>query len=232
MIITALTESSQSPFYTSGFLMRIRRLLEIVAPRSTVAISEMQAAEKKLQGAKKKGQKSRDAINELRSISDLLHQDPDATLPKGFDKKKAPSLHDRIVVHRELLKTTVHKLKQLDAIMIKSNRADQRDVIFDVAFLMSLSIPPQRTAAWREALYGVPESKTMFDPDGSLADSFLAGTPVYICWREETGSYGLSQLRTKTGCKPWLPFPHEMTSLVGLYLKKLHNGYRHYGHPN
>lgn len=117
----------------------------------------------------------------------------------------------------------------MDCILIKANRADKRDVIFDCAFLISLSIPPQRTSAWRKALYGVPDSSTMFDPDGSLADSFLEGTPVYICFREETGSYGLSQLRTKTGCAPWLPFPDEMTTLIRLYLEKLHRGYMHYG---
>lgn len=227
VIIEALTESSLSPHYTRGFLMRIRRLAECVAPDSSIAIAEIKAAESKLKVKLKKGKKTREAIDELRTIGDLLHQDPAAVLPKGFDKKATPSLDARIEVHKKLMQTTMAKLRRIPTIKIKARA--HRDVIFDCAFLMSLSLPPQRTSAWREALYGVPDSAQMFDADGSLMDAFLEGTPVYICYREETGGYGLSQLRTKTGCAPWLSFPDEMTTLIQLYLQKLHAGYQELG---
>lgn len=230
VIIKALTESSLSPHYTRGFLMRIRRLVECAAPDSSIAIDEMKAAESKLKVKIQKGKKTRDAIDELRTIGDLLHQDPAAALPKGFDKKAAPSMDARIQVHKKLMQTTMAKLRKIPAINIKAR--SHRDVIFDCAFLMSLSIPPQRTSAWREALYGIPDSAQMFDADGSLMDAFLEGTPVYICYREETGGYGLSQLRTKTGSTPWLPFPNQMMTLIQLYLQKLHAGYQELGVTN
>lgn len=230
VIIEALTESSLSPHYTHGFLMRIRRLAECVAPDSSIAIGEMKAAETKLKVKLKKGKKTKEAIEELRTIGDLLHQDPAAALPKGFDKKATPSMDTRIQVHKRLFRRTMAKLSKIPSIKIKARA--HRDVIFDCAFLMSLSIPPQRTSAWREALYGAPDSTHIFDSDGSLIDAFLEGTPVYICYRAETGGYGLSQLRTKTGCTPWLPFPDDMTPLIQLYLQKLHAGYQELGVTN
>ena len=48
--------------------------------------------------------------------------------------------------------------------------------------------------------------------------------------REAASSWGLTQLVTKTGSCPWLPFPEELQGFIALYMNRLLSGYAQAGH--
>jgi hypothetical protein len=76
-------------------------------------------------------------------------------------------------------------------------------------------------------MYGSPLSP--FTDEGKLDVEFLEDSPVYIAKKEIEQEWGFTQLRSKNGCQPWIPFPKQMYELIELYLECLHVTYEAMG---
>lgn len=215
-------------------LQRLRRIIEVCCKNGAHAQGEIRIAEAKAKKVVKTKEREKKLNAELKTIEDVLVQNETnkSRLPSTIRELKAkPALKKRLAVHTGLMRTTMKKLKLIEGssglIDPKTRDQETRDLIFDMLFLVSESVLPQRTSPWVTATWDVP---VVFDEDMGIDTEELRKSPCFVCWREEFEQYGLCQLRTKTGISPWMPIPHEMTGLLRLYLTLLHAGYRECGY--
>ena len=195
------------------------------------AEAEIKKAEAKVKVVIQKKERQSRLARELSTIKDVIEQNPANVLPRAIKEYKAPpSLSERFAVHAGVMRVVMEKLKQIEGdvgyINPKTRDEETRDLIFEVLFLVSESVLPQRTSPWVTSTYGVPRLFDDVDDDLGIDTDKLKKHPCFVCWRDSVGQYGLCQLRTKTGISPWMPIPRQMTELLGLYLELLHAGYR------
>ena len=217
-------------------LQRLRSIITECSPvesaAAAVATSEVKAAEciiKKQLSDKKKIREAEMTFKSLGKAGQFVdtHGEP-VILPAALLEADAPTLAQRLKVHATVLKEMVLMLTEMEEndIPLRFNEKSptKRDIVFKCMFLMSSAMLPQRKSPWQTAMFGQPKSpwtETM-----KLDIEFLETSPVYLYYRKDVQQWGITQLRTKNGARPWTPFPPEMNELISLYLGRLHAGYQ------